>query len=91
MRDKCIAFFEGVREERGMLFIEAKIIARTSDFYITPIRSSFLDIYESDGEVSPETIICSSNEILAKMFKIVRPNTKSFVFVPLIHSYLELA
>lgn len=90
LRDKRIAFFEEVREEQGKVFIEAKIIARKRDFYLTPIKSSFLDIYESDGEVNTETIICSSNEILAKMFKIVKPDTKSFVFFPLRHSYLEL-
>lgn len=87
LKDKRIAYFEGICEHENMVSIKARLLVHQDDFYQTPIRSSLLNIYESDGNLSPEVSFFTLKDILAKMFKVVAG--KTFVFVPLIHTYLE--
>lgn len=70
---------------KGKLYIYGQALRKQYDFFQLPIKSSYIDIYESDGQFCAPKLFSAENEIEFKLF--CHKTNKSLVFFPLIHMY----
>lgn len=61
-------------------------IKRKYDFFMVPIRSSFLNIYASCGEIEDDVCQYKVDDIMSKLFCISNTCENNVVFFPLLHS-----
>lgn len=80
--DEEIWEFHSAFENENGMGIRGRQILKISDFFVTPIESSLLSIFKSDGKLSkPKNI--KAIKIIKKMFCIKREDNE-YVFIPLI-------
>lgn len=89
LKNKKIAFFEEIFAEENKTYIKARVLKNQENFYTTPIESSLLNIFKSNGDFEVDIHIFEMKDILAKIFRIVLAEEGHCVFVPERHSYLN--
>lgn len=86
-KDKKLMKYEGFIEKEDCIMLRGRTVENKKDFYTLPLKSSMLDIYQSDGKIDTEEKHIEIEHFFVKLFQIPCKEDGQFVFSPIRHTY----